>query len=93
MLCEERQLVAILLKLCCCQEPDTTSTGHTSRPSINVTLTTSRFPNISAMYQKVNICTPDKAALVLELVEEMNAWGATGLGWVHYFISFMFATI
>jgi hypothetical protein len=73
MICEERQLVAILLKLCCCQEPDTNSTADTSPSSINATITTSGIPNPSTMCQKFNIHTPDKAALVMELVGEMKS--------------------
>jgi hypothetical protein len=62
-------MVASLLKLCCCQEPDTTSTADSSPPSINATITTSSIPNTSTMCQKCNIHTPDKAALVMELIE------------------------
>jgi hypothetical protein len=69
---EERQLVASLLKLCCCQEPNTTSTADTSPPSIKATIaTSSSIPNTSTMCQKFNIHTPDKAALVMELVGEI----------------------
>jgi hypothetical protein len=74
IICEERQLVAILLKLFCCQEPDTNSTADTSPPSINATITTSStILNPSTMYQKFNIYTPDKAALVMELLGEMKS--------------------
>jgi hypothetical protein len=60
---EERQLVASLLQLCCCQEPDTTSTADTSPLSIKTTIT-----------PKFNTHTPvDKAALVMELVGEMKS--------------------
>jgi hypothetical protein len=73
MICGERQPVAILLKLCCCQEPGTTSTADTSPLSINATITTSNNPNTSKVCQKFNIHTPDKAALVMELVGEMKS--------------------
>ena len=70
---EERQLVDSLLKLCSCQEPDTTSTANTSLPSINATIAIPTIPNTSTMCQKFNIHTPDKAALVMELVGEMKS--------------------
>jgi hypothetical protein len=70
---EERQLVDSLLKLCSCQEPDTTSTANTSLPSIEATISISSIPNTSTMCQKFNIHTPDKAALVMELVGEMKS--------------------
>jgi hypothetical protein len=73
MICEERQLAAILLKLRCCQVPDTTSTANTSPPSINATITTSSIPNTSTMCQRFTIHVPDKAALVIELVGEMKS--------------------
>jgi hypothetical protein len=68
---EERQLVASLLKLCCCQEPDTTSTADTSPPSVQATIATSSIPDTRTMCQKLEIHIPDKAALVIELVEEI----------------------
>jgi hypothetical protein len=74
MICEERQLVAILLKICCCQELDASSTADTSPPNINAIVTTSTIPNTSTMCQKFNIYTPgDKAALVMELVGKMKS--------------------
>ena len=59
--------MASLLKLCCCQEPDTNSTAHISPPSINATITTSSIPN------KFISHTPDKAVLVRELVGETKS--------------------
>jgi hypothetical protein len=66
--------VASLPKLCCYHEPDNTSSADTSPPSIKATIATSSIPNTSTMCQKLNIrTTPDKAALVLELVGEMKS--------------------
>jgi hypothetical protein len=69
----EAQLVASLLKLCCCQEPDTTHAADTSLSSIKATIAISSIPNTSTMCRKFNIHTPDKAALVMELVGEMKS--------------------
>ena len=69
---EERQLVDSLLKLCSCQEPDTTSIANSSLPSIKATIARSSIPNTSTMCQKFNIHTPDKAALVMELVGKIE---------------------
>jgi hypothetical protein len=65
--------VASLLELCCCQEPDTTSTTDISPPSIDATIATSSIPNTSTMCQNFEFHTPDKAALVTELVGEMKS--------------------
>ena len=70
---EERQLVDSLLQLCSCQEPGTTSTSNTPLPSIKATIAISSIPNTSTMCQRFNIHTPDKAALVMELVGEMKS--------------------
>jgi hypothetical protein len=70
---EERQLVTSLLKLCCpdatplMPSEDTTTTSIDAPMSLPDTTTNST----STMCQKFNIHTPDKVALVMELVGEM----------------------
>jgi hypothetical protein len=49
---EERQLVDSLLKLCSCQELDTTSTANTSLPSITATIAISSIPNTISFTSK-----------------------------------------
>ncbi len=74
---EERQLMASLLKLCC-EEADTdplTPSGDTSETPISDTTAESLSTSTNAsskMCQKFNIRTPDKAALVMELVRDMK---------------------
>ncbi len=75
---EERELVTSLLKLCC-EEADTdplTPSGDTSETPISDTTAESSSTSTNAsskMCQKFNIRTPDKAALVMELVRDMKS--------------------
>jgi hypothetical protein len=52
---EERQLVDSLLKLCSCQELDTTSTANASLPSIKATIAISSIPNTSTIANSLQI--------------------------------------
>jgi hypothetical protein len=72
---EERQLVTSLLKLCCpdathLMPSEDTATTSIDAPMSLLDITTN---STSTMCQKFNIRTPDKAALVMELVGEMKS--------------------
>jgi hypothetical protein len=75
---EERQLVASLLKLCC-KDADThplTPSGNTSGTPISDATAESSSTSTNAsskMCQRFNIRTPDKPALVMELVRDMKS--------------------
>ena len=76
---EERQLVDSLLKLCCpdatplMPSEDTSEDTVTTSIDATISILDTTTNSTSTMCQRFNIHTPDKAALVMELVGEMKS--------------------